>query len=153
MNEESRNLKQWIGHMEADYIYTTGIAGDKFFKNLRDRGKFSATCCPKCDIRYIPPRMYCEHCFEELENWKELDPNGSVETFTIAHIDEKNKRLKKPRVWAYIKIDGSDGGIIHNLEEINPGEIKIGMKVEAVLKPRQERKGEITDILWFRPKR
>lgn len=153
MKKEHKRFKQWIGNMEADYIYTTGIAGDIFFKNLRDKGKLSATQCPKCNITYLPPRMYCEHCFEELQSWKELEPRGTVETFTVAHLDEKNKKLKKPRVWAFVKIDGSDGGIIHNLGGVDPKDIKIGMKVEAVLRPQKERKGEIMDILSFRPKK
>jgi len=144
-------FKSWVGDMEADYIYTTGIAGDRFFKLLRDEGKFSATVCPNCNITYVPPRMYCENCFTELHDWKELEPTGTVETFTIANLDEKNKKLAKPRLWAYIKIDGSDGGVVHNLGEVNPRELKVGMKVKAVLKPKEERKGEITDIKWFEP--
>lgn len=153
MNKKSASPKHWVGDMEADYIYTTGIAGDRFFKTLRDKGKLSATCCKKCDITYIPPRMYCENCFEELTTWKELEPKGIVETFTIANIDEKNKKLGKPRVWAFIKVDGTDGGLVHNLGDIDPEDIKLGMRVEAVLKPQKERKGEITDILYFRPKK
>ena len=153
MKENHGEFKLWTGNMEADYIYTTGVAGDRFFKTLRDKGVLSATYCPKCDTTYMPPRMYCENCFEELDTWKELSPEGSVETFTIAHVDEKNKKLKKPRIWAYIKVEGADGGLIHNLGGIDPKSVKTGMKVKAALKPKNERKGEITDIKWFRPKK
>ena len=139
--------------MEADYVYTSGVAGDRFFKKLRDTGKLSATVCPKCDITYMPPRMYCERCFTELTEWKELDPWGQVGSYTVAHIDEKDKELKEPRVWAFIKIEGANGGLVHNIGEISAEELKTGMKVEAVLKPQNERTGEITDIKWFRPKK
>jgi uncharacterized OB-fold protein len=153
MKGESGNHKQWIGDMEADYIYTSGVAGDRFFKKLRDKGLLSATQCKKCDITYMPPRMYCEICFEELVDWKDLSPSGTIDTFTVASIDIKGKKLDKPEVWAFVKIEGSDGGLVHRIEEIDPTEIKTGMKVEAVLRPSTERTGEITDIAWFRPRK
>ena len=34
---------------------------------------------------------------------------------------------------------------------MRPQDIKIGMKVKAVWKPASERKGDITDIRYFRP--
>ena len=143
--------RHWDGHMEADYVYTSGIAGERFFRTLVETGKLSGTNCPKCGIVYVPPRMYCERCFTELTAWKELDPKGTVETFTVAYVDEADKKLKKPRVWAFIRIDGANGGLVHNLENVEPSKVTVGMKVGAVLKPRKERKGEITDILHFEP--
>jgi uncharacterized OB-fold protein len=142
--------KQWVGDMEADYIYPTGIAGDKFFKELKKSGQLVASECGKCGTTYVPPRMYCENCFVEIETWKTLPPEGTVTTFTIASLDEKNQKLPEPRIWAHIKI--GDGGLVHNLGDVEPGNIKIGMKVQAVLKPEANRKGEISDILYFKPK-
>jgi hypothetical protein len=51
-----------------------------------------------------------------------------------------------------IAIDGSDGGFLHTLGEVEPGEVTIGMKVEAVWKPVGERTGSILDIEYFRPR-
>jgi hypothetical protein len=34
---------------------------------------------------------------------------------------------------------------------VKPGDVKIGMKVKAVWKPARERKGDITDIRYFKP--
>jgi uncharacterized OB-fold protein len=44
-------------------------------------------------------------------------------------------------------------GILHLLEEVEPDPVKIhiGMKVQAVWKPKEERQGAITDIKYFRP--
>ncbi len=152
MKEKQGEYRLWKGDMEADYIYTSGVAGDRFFKTLRDKGMLSATYCPNCDITYMPPRMYCENCFGELDTWKELSPEGSVDTFTIAHVDEKDKKLEIPRIWAFIRIDGANGGLIHNLKDIDPSKVQTGMKVKAVLKPKDKRTGEITDIECFRTK-
>jgi len=54
---------------------------------------------------------------------------------------------------AVIEIDGASKGmgIMHLLGEVEPGDIKIGMKVKAVWKPEEEREGSITDIIYFKP--
>jgi uncharacterized OB-fold protein len=51
-----------------------------------------------------------------------------------------------------IAIDGSDGGFLHTLGEVEPDAVTIGMKVEAVWKPVGERTGSILDIAYFRPR-
>ena len=35
---DARKFRHWEGNMEADYIYTSGVAGEKFFVALRDEG-------------------------------------------------------------------------------------------------------------------
>jgi uncharacterized OB-fold protein len=37
------------------------------------------------------------------------------------------------------------------LGEVDPKEVKIGMRVQAVWKPADERQGSINDILYFKP--
>jgi hypothetical protein len=51
-----------------------------------------------------------------------------------------------------IAIDGSDGGFLHTLGEVEPDAVTIGMKVEAVWRPMGERTGSILDIAYFRPR-
>jgi uncharacterized OB-fold protein len=54
-----------------------------------------------------------------------------------------------------IEIDGASKGmgILHMLSEIDPEDIKVGLKVKAVWKKPEERTGSITDILYFKPLR
>ncbi len=52
----------WRGDMQADYLYPSGIAGDKFFKHLKEHDSFLATKCSKCGKILFPPRLYCEDC-------------------------------------------------------------------------------------------
>ena len=42
---------------------------------------------------------------------------------------------------------------MHMLGEVDPEDVHVGMKVKAVWKPREERTGAITDILYFKPLR
>ena len=51
-----------------------------------------------------------------------------------------------------VRIDGTDGGLIHYIEGMDPEDVAIGMPVEAVFKPKNQRKGSILDIKHFRPR-
>ena len=60
-------LRHWHGHMEPDYAYTLGIAGERFFKEIKENGRIMGARCKKCGKIYVPPKLYCEECFEKLE--------------------------------------------------------------------------------------
>jgi len=141
----------WLGNMETDYIYTLGVAGERFFKELKERGKIMGVKCPCCNIVYVPPRMYCEQCFQKLGEWVDVGKRGVIHTFTIAFVDADGSRLEKPVAYALIKFDGAHGGIIHKIADAD--KIHIGMEVEAVLKPPRERRASINDIRYFKPVR
>lgn len=50
-----------------------------------------------------------------------------------------------------IKVNSTNGGLVHKIGEANPKDVKIGMQVEAVFKPKEEREGSINDIKYFKP--
>jgi len=102
---------------------------------------------------YVPATMFCERCFTQLDEWVEVSPRGHVFTFTVLFVDLDEQPLETPAILAYIKLDGSDGGLIHYLGEIDTNEVDldIGLEVEAVFKDPADRVGGITDIAYFRP--
>jgi hypothetical protein len=146
-----RQLRHWPGHMETDYIYTQGLAGERFFREIKENGKIVGTRCKRCNFVYMPPRIYCERCFEKLEEWVDLGAKGVVHTFTIAYVNMDGSKLKQPIIYAMIRINDAKGGLIHKMGEVSPKDVKIGMEVEAVFKPKEERKGSINDIKYFKP--
>lgn len=143
------SIRHWLGHMEADYRYTLGVVGERFFKEIKENARIMGTKCPKCGVVFVPPRLYCERCFTKLEEWVEVGKKGEVYTYTIVTIDVNGKKLEKPQVYAFIKFNGVQGGLIHRIGEVE--KVYIGMKVEAVFKPYSERKGSINDIAYFKP--
>ena len=149
--QDPLEIRHWPDHMETDYLYTLGIAGERFFQEMKKSGKIMGAKCGKCGIVYVPPRIYCERCFAKLVDWINLGTKGTVYTYTVAHMDLDGAKLEKPTIYAMIKIDGSDGGLIHKLEGVDSDKVKIGMKVEAVFKPKEKREGSINDIKYFRP--
>jgi uncharacterized OB-fold protein len=141
----------WHGNIPIETRYTVGIAGERFFRQVKDNAKFLGTRCPKCDLTYLPPMMYCERCFTRLEEWVEVASKGTVHTYTVLHIDLEGSPLAEPEIMAFVRLDGSDGGLVHRLGEVSPDEVEIGMMVEAVFKAKGEREGSILDIEYFKP--
>ncbi len=146
-----RDALAWEGEIPISNRYTMGIAGERFFREIKDNGQLLGTRCPECDLVYVPPRLYCERCFAHLEEWVEVPGTGHVHTYTIVHLDLDGNPLPEPRVLAFIRLDGSDGGLVHYLGEVEPDQVCIGMCVEPVFKDRAERRGSILDIVYFRP--
>ena len=63
--------------------------------------------------------------------------DGLVETFSICHVTWDMQPLDPPELPAVIRLDGaSHGGFLHKLGEVAPDEVRIGMAVEAVWRPR-----------------
>jgi hypothetical protein len=97
--------------------------------------------------------MFCERCFRPSDAWVEVETTGTVQTFSVCHVAWDMERLGRPQIPAVIAIDGSDGGFLHLLGEVDPADLRIGMPVEAVWRPVGERTGSILDIAHFRPRR
>ncbi|OGF57365.1 MAG: hypothetical protein A2Z21_02320 [Candidatus Fraserbacteria bacterium RBG_16_55_9] len=150
--QKTTDVKHWLGDMEVDhFLYTAGIAGEAFFVALRDKGVILGTRCELCGITYVPPRIYCEHCFAELNEYTDVGLRGRVRSFTIARLGKDGNELKKPEIFAVIDFGSGTTGLLHKLGEVTPETVKVGLDVEAVLKPKSQRGGHITDIEYFRP--
>jgi uncharacterized OB-fold protein len=150
---DTRHMLHWPGHMETDYIYTLGIACEKFFIEIKENGRILGAKCKHCSYVFVPPKLFCEKCFAKLTEWVDVGTQGVVYTFTVAHIDINGAELKEPVIYALIIFDGAEGGLVHKVGDIKPNQVKIGMKVEAVFKPQPDRTGNINDIQFFKPKK
>ncbi len=136
------------------YSWTSGVAISRFLDGLK-AGELWARKCDECGRVMIPPRMYCEEDFRPTDEWVKVKDTGKVNTFSISYVNNDASRRKKPIVVSVIEIDGAspEMGILHLMGEVEPGEVEVGMKVEAVWLPEGVRKGAITDIAYFRPRR
>jgi uncharacterized OB-fold protein len=139
----------WRGKLPVTSRYTYGIAGDKFFRAIKEDGKIFGAYCPKCERTYVPAVIFCERCMSDLDNWVDVGSVGIVHTFTLLYENYDGTARDDPDNIAMISF--GDGGLIHRLGEIEPENIFIGMSVKAIFKDAAERQGSIQDILYFRP--
>ncbi|MDW7728804.1 MAG: Zn-ribbon domain-containing OB-fold protein [Bacillota bacterium] len=141
--------------LDCQFAWDTGVAVGRYLAELKN-GRIIAKECRRCNRIMLPPRMFCELCFRPSGNWVYVKDTGTVNTFSICRVHWDASRIKedeKPYLPAVIEIDGASKGmgIMHLLGEVEPDDIKIGMKVKAVWKPEAKRTGAVTDILYFKP--
>jgi uncharacterized OB-fold protein len=137
------------------YAWDDGIAIGRYLAALKE-GYLVATHCRECRRIMLPPRMFCERCWRQTDEWIPVKDTGKVNTFAVSHVDWAATRIpKRQRCFtpAVIEIDGASKGmgILHLIDKINPEKIFIGMGVKAVWRPKRERTGAITDIAYFKP--
>ncbi len=150
-HQKTTDISSWQGQIPLSYVYTVGRAGEKFFREIIN-GKILGARCEACQITYVPPRIYCEKCFARLEDhYTEVGLKGTVHTFTQCFEAYDGTRKEAPSIVAMVRIDGTEGGVVHWLGEVDFEKVYIGMAVEAVFKPKREREGSILDIKYFKP--
>jgi uncharacterized OB-fold protein len=144
----------WLGNMQADYLYPSGVAGNKLFKHIMKNDTFLASKCPKCNKTYFPSRLYCEDCFCEIpENeWIEVPASGTIKLHTVVTIDTYGNKLEEPKVIGMINIDDTDSIMLGVIKTDEYNEELRGIQVKAVFKPEVEREGTLKDILYFTKK-
>ncbi|MFX1288216.1 MAG: Zn-ribbon domain-containing OB-fold protein [Promethearchaeota archaeon] len=139
------------GIVRADFSFWVGRYLDKFYDNLENK-KVIGNKCLKCGTVFVPPRKICGNCNVVIpleENWVDLPDTGTLVNYTITpyRINDRTDRKAKNLLLGMVKIDGSDTSIIYRLLDLNPNEVKIGMKlkIEWTEKP----KGDPSDIKGF----
>lgn len=149
------SFMHWRGNMQADYLYPNGVAGDRFFKHLKTKNTFLASKCPECKKVFMPPRLFCEDCFCDIPDkaWREVPSSGTVRLWTIVALDAHGDKLETPKIVALIDIDKTDSAMLGIIQPKGKKEKDLcGVKVKAVLRPKNKREGTLKDILYFQQK-
>ena len=81
----------------------------------------------------------------------ELVDQGCIESFTIVHIPIPGNPIVPPYVCAMIRLDGANISFLHLVDGIKLTDIRIGMRVKAVWKPKSEWRHSLENIKWFIP--
>jgi uncharacterized OB-fold protein len=101
---------------------------------------------------YFPPHGADPATGQLTTEEVELPDTGIVTTFAIINIPFLGQKITPPYVAAYILLDGADIPFLHLILEIDAAEVRMGMKVEAVWKPRDEwGLAGVDNIEYFRP--
>ncbi len=138
--EKNTDIRSHRGEIPVYFLYTAGVAGEKFFNGLK-KEKLISSICPECGRKYLPPRIYCEECFSEIEKFFEVEPFGIIESFTDVYLTVEEERLREGVRIALVKVEGTDGRLI--LRALDK-DIKIGDRVRIVFE--KKRKGDMRDI-------
>jgi uncharacterized protein len=135
----SLTIQHTASHEESSYL--RAIAEGKLLgARTGEKGKV-----------YFPPHGADPATGHPTTDFVELPDKGTVTTFAIINIPFQGQRIKPPYVAAYVLLDGSDIPFLHLVADIDAHEVRMGMRVEAVWKPRDEWGFGIDNIEYFRP--
>ena len=146
------NILYNFDELRGDFAWDTGIAIGQYLAAFKE-GLILGSRCKTCRKVVVPPRTVCEWCFHPMDEYVPLQDTGTVNTFSLCYVTWDVKRIKEPEIPAVIEIDDASPlhDIMHMLGEVEPDNIKIGLRVKAVWKPPEKREGSVTDILYFKP--
>lgn len=139
-----------ITPVNLDYLYAASPEESAFYRGLAE-GRILGQRCPTCHKVYVPPRSACPVDGVATTDEVELSHTGTVTTFCIVNVPFLGQKIAPPYVSAYVLLDGADIAFLHLILDIPAEEVRMGMRVEAVWKPREEWGTTIENISHFRP--
>ncbi len=134
---------------ETWYLTSAGSVGSEFLIELRDNKRILGITCPECGRVLVPARSTCAICFRQTEGWREVSQTGTVMSYTAVYGALPGQPAGSPLLYGIILLDGASTGLVHRLGEVDPKDLSIGLRVQAVFS--EDRKGDIRDIKYFRP--
>lgn len=139
-----------VSPVHLEYVYAASPEESKFFRGLAD-GKLFGQRCPVCQKVYVPPRGACPVDGVPTTDEVELPDRGTVTTFCIVNVPFQGQKIEPPYVSAYVLLDGADIAFLHLILDVDAADVRMGMRVEAVWKPREEWTTDLNNIRYFRP--
>ncbi len=133
------------------YNYRVGRPMETYLRGLAEK-KILGVRCPDCKRVLLPPRSACGACATRPDEWVEVQPAGTLEQFTVAHVTVEKGEIQdrdEPVLLGLIRLDGADSLLTARIEGIPPGECKTGIRVRAVWKETPE--GNLDDLDHFEP--
>jgi uncharacterized protein len=136
--------------IELKVLHSASGQETRYLQGL-EQGRLLAQRCPICEKVYIPPRGACPVDGVPTDQEVELPDRGIVTTFCIVNVPFYGQKIKPPYVCAYVLLDGADIPFLHLILDCAAEDVRMGMRVEAVWKPRDEWGPTLQNIDHFRP--
>lgn len=150
MTETPESGAQIVTPIRLDYDYSVSESETKYLTEIAE-GRILGQRCPACAKVYMPPRGACPTDGVTLAEFVELPDRGMVTTFCVVNVPFLGQKIEPPYVAAYVLLDGADIAFQHLILGCPADEVRMGMRVEAVWKPRDEWTTSLENIDHFRP--
>ena len=89
----------WHGSLPVPSRYTYGLAGERFFRALKDDGELMGSYCPDCDHTYVPATVFCERCLGELTDWNDMGLEANCTPSRSCSLAMTASHWKSPKPW------------------------------------------------------
>jgi len=132
------------------YEHTASPGESTYLRGLAE-GRITGQRCPACGKVYVPSRGTCPVDGVPADEEVELPDTGTVTTFSIVNVAYPGQQVTPPYVAAAVLLDGADIAFQHLILGCEPGEVRIGLRVRAVWRPRAEWATTASTISHFAP--
>jgi len=139
--------------LSINQTFSTGPAMGRFLQELRDNKRIMALRCSGNGRHLLPPREVDAWSLEEPTEWVEVGPEGTLREYDIIYYASPDPLTGETRDVPYcvgwINLDGVEGinPLWHLVDTSDLSKVRSGARVRALF--REERKGEIEDIIHF----
>lgn len=135
-------------HIALDYAVRVSPLARRFGEQLR-AGRIVGQKCPRCGLVYVPTRAFCALCVVGMGPDDEVDlaETGTVTSFTVlTPIQYHGQKEREDYALASVLIDGANGTVgQQRLTDVPLDQIRMGMRVQAVWAPDEERQHDPGD--------
>jgi hypothetical protein len=149
-DEDAEQVTMITTPVQLSYTHTASAAETSYLLGLAE-GRLTGQRCPACRKVYLPPRGACPTCGVPTADEVALPGTGIVTTFCVVNVPFPGQRVQPPYVAAAVLIDGADIPFQHLVLGCEPAEVRMGMRVEAVWKPREQWRTTVENIDHFEP--
>ena len=132
-----------------EYRLRPGRALDRFLDGISE-GRFIGHRCGVCGKVYVPMRGLCPVDGVPTTEEVEVSDSGTVTTFAVNNIPDP-RAPEVPFVSAYILLDGADITMLALVAGLPADQVRMGMRVRAEWRPREEWGRAMANIRWFAP--
>jgi hypothetical protein len=146
----SEPVTMTVAPVRLRYEHTASAAESAYLRALAD-GRLVGQRCPACGKVYIPSRGTCPVDGVPTDREVELPDTGTVTTFSVVNVGYPGQQVAPPYVAAAVLLDGADIAFQHLILGCDPGEVRMGLRVRAVWRPREERGTTAMSISHFAP--
>jgi uncharacterized protein len=136
--------------VDLNYMHSASPQETVYLRGLAE-GKLLGGRTDAAGKVYFPPRGANPTDGRPTDEIIELPDRGIVTTFCIVNVPFLGQRIKPPYVAAYVLLDGADIPVLHLVLGTEASEVRMGMRVEAVWKPREEWGYALSNVDHFRP--
>ncbi len=136
-------------HVRTEYRLNAGRALTRFLGGVAE-GRLLGHRCGVCGKVYVPMKGLCPVCGVSTTEEVEVPDVGTVTTFAVNNIPDP-RAPEVPFVSAYILLDGADIALLALVAGVPADQVRMGMRVRASWRPREEWGRTMANIRWFEP--
>ncbi len=136
--------------VRLEYMHSASAEESYYLRGLAE-GRFIGGRADSESKVYVPPRGANPTDGRPTTERVELPDRGIMTTYCIVNVPFKGQKIKPPYIAGYVLLDGADIPFLHLILECDPADVRMGMRVEAKWKPREEWGYTLENVEYFRP--